>query len=1181
MLPRIGGVRMTIHLLAGITILLFLLIMGISFLLFGREWLRARREEAFSRNLDRHSDLISRLRTTAGEEFDGVIRQLALVPDPTVREAILDRSRDEASPESSSCFVKAYEDLGIAAHYIKEVEQSEKWEDRARAAERLGRIGSPKAVPALLRVIRNVKDEDGDVRGAALRALGRIRDPRALPSLIEVLGYSEASIPPRIAEIIVMFGKDAIPLLIGELKNFESDVRRMWAAEILGWLGDPRSAISLIESLGDVSPEVRAKAAGGLGKIRDVRAVERLLEMLMSDPIPFVRTRVAQALGAIGHPKVIDHLIHVLKDPEWWVRIRSIEALEQIGKDSFPALLVGLEDDDDEVRRRAAMALERMGYVQECISLLEQEGFRPDIYKVLQLIGKTGVTEVLYDGIRTTKGNGQKLLVRIAGDIGDPAAGPILRGVLAECEDPSLRSRLAEALGKILDRDAIPDLLICLRDPDDWVRRASVEALSALGAEDHATELLRLLKDPVSETRKAVCRVVSRLEGKRMDDAVEALLADPSPVVRAEALRGVQQRKFPGCEPKVRQLLSDPSEEVRLEAAKALSAAGGSESVDEVLRAASGASDRLVEALVAACLRCHEGPFAALLARAPKELSREQAMLLLETAARGTGENRLAFISRYLGVTDPLLRRQAAYALRGIEADKVIDLVEILAQDPDDRVRNAAVAVCALHGSSAFLSVAERLAADPHKEVRLHVALALGISGGKAVRDTLLALGQDREPSVRAGAAMALALQNDPELVSAIRNFSQDEELCSQAREIFVPHSPDLLVPRVVEEALSRNMVETRLFLGGSRFALEKELVQRAREALTAAERVRALEICKVVATGQSYTAALVIVKNDPSPEVRAKALELLVTIRRDSEVARVVGTALLDPYPDIRVKAAWILGEMEFPEALEALVHSLDTPERELREVVTTSLSRHIGRNPKQAEELMVGIPATKTRKLGMIWLLGKTRRGGAMKLLLRYLEDEEGEVRAAAVGALAKYRLGIVARFLRASLSDPNGRVRAAAVNALSRLRSQEWEGVMERMLMDPDSFVRRRAAVALYRMEGKTVRERIRAIAEEPEDLRPVWAAAGLIYGDLTPSSVSAYPDSANFLHELYPLEEANSAIRESLDPKCRLTAFRIQQVLSPDAAMEAARVLEKDPDDNIRKEAMAVLRDRGPI
>jgi HEAT repeat protein len=133
-----------------------------------------------------------------------------VVPDPEVREAILDRAREEVSPETISFLVRAYEDLAITNRYIEEVEQSPKWEDRARAAERLGRMGSPRAVPVLLRVIRDMKDEDEDVRGAALRALGRIRDPRALPGLIEALGFPEASLPPRIAEIIVMFGEDAV-----------------------------------------------------------------------------------------------------------------------------------------------------------------------------------------------------------------------------------------------------------------------------------------------------------------------------------------------------------------------------------------------------------------------------------------------------------------------------------------------------------------------------------------------------------------------------------------------------------------------------------------------------------------------------------------------------------------------------------------------------------------------------------------------------------------------------------------------------------------------------------------------------------------------------------------------------------------------------------------------------------
>ncbi len=168
-----------------------------------------------------------------------------------------------------------YDSTNLTDHYIRLLEKSNSWKKRAFSCEKLGRIGSVKAVPSLLSTVRDVENEDEDVRSSALRALGRIRDPRAIPFLVEALGSPETWLPPRIAEILVMIGKETIEPLIRELSHFESEGRWAWAAEILGTLEAESAAEALMASLMDASPEVRAKVAGALGKIKDVMAIAK------------------------------------------------------------------------------------------------------------------------------------------------------------------------------------------------------------------------------------------------------------------------------------------------------------------------------------------------------------------------------------------------------------------------------------------------------------------------------------------------------------------------------------------------------------------------------------------------------------------------------------------------------------------------------------------------------------------------------------------------------------------------------------------------------------------------------------------------------------------------------------------------------------------------------------------
>jgi HEAT repeat protein len=57
-----------------------------------------------------------------------------------------------------------------------------------QAAEALGKLGDPQAIPALIKALG---DSDWDVRCAAAEALGKIGDPQAVPALIQALGDSE------------------------------------------------------------------------------------------------------------------------------------------------------------------------------------------------------------------------------------------------------------------------------------------------------------------------------------------------------------------------------------------------------------------------------------------------------------------------------------------------------------------------------------------------------------------------------------------------------------------------------------------------------------------------------------------------------------------------------------------------------------------------------------------------------------------------------------------------------------------------------------------------------------------------------------------------------------------------------------------------------------------------------
>ena len=123
--------------------------------------------------------------------------------------------------------------------------------ERIAAAEAVGELGDPRAVPPLLKNL--ILSDEEEVRIAIVKALGKIGDLQAVPHLIQALGDKKWEV-------------------------------RKYAALALGNLGDPQAVEPLTHALNDSYEKVREAAAEALGKLGDKAAAEALRRFLITHP---------------------------------------------------------------------------------------------------------------------------------------------------------------------------------------------------------------------------------------------------------------------------------------------------------------------------------------------------------------------------------------------------------------------------------------------------------------------------------------------------------------------------------------------------------------------------------------------------------------------------------------------------------------------------------------------------------------------------------------------------------------------------------------------------------------------------------------------------------------------------------------------------------------------------------
>jgi len=264
------------------------------------------------------------------------------------------------------------------------------------------------------KLIRDLDAKEVEVRMNAAIDLGNFRDPRVVLPLIAALKDKDRFVPDRAEESLVALGAVAFETLARALRN-KDEANRPIVARVIGKIMDVRGVDPLEEVLNDSNPALAKEARDALLKIMPAALKNSRLE---------VRLKAAKLLQDLPDPVAVEPLIGALRDKDGNVRRRAAIALGKIGQPAGQSLIRLLQDPDPEIRR---VAVEQLGKIRHLEAL-----------------------ELLLTALRDPDPNVQWWAAWALGEMGSPAEEALKK--LLRDPDPGVQRLSKEALNKIRGR---------------------------------------------------------------------------------------------------------------------------------------------------------------------------------------------------------------------------------------------------------------------------------------------------------------------------------------------------------------------------------------------------------------------------------------------------------------------------------------------------------------------------------------------------------------------------------------------------------------------------------------------------------------------------------------------------------------------------------------------------------
>lgn len=380
---------------------------------------------------------------------------------------------------------------------------------------------------------------DSQLRVEAAQALGDLGDPHAIPALIESLG--DIQVRDTSVEILARFGNQVVEPLINAL-NHDTESIRIHAAKTLSIIGDTRAIPHLLDMLTHPKPQMREAAATALGKFDEESAIDGLAAAI-TDKDAVVREMAVMALGESGHPNAIQPLIIVLQESkQQMLKAVAVKALGEMGAvEGIDALIEAYRIGD--VRRDVVLnALGKIGDGRVTPIIIEALNddttrIREAALAALENLNATAVKSLI-DRLSHQNPAVRAAIAKNLGRLSDPAA---IEALMKYFNDPdtTVRTNAAAAVGKLADSATLDQLIAMLNDSKRDMRWCAAWALWHNASEATVQPLIGALMDDDARIREVA---IMGLRSTRDPQALRPLIDrmdDTDIDVRKSALKAV------------------------------------------------------------------------------------------------------------------------------------------------------------------------------------------------------------------------------------------------------------------------------------------------------------------------------------------------------------------------------------------------------------------------------------------------------------------------------------------------------------------------------------------------------------------------------------------------------------------------------------------------------------------